>query len=172
MNNAMRVLVLALAVAGLSACKTAQKPTETTTTTPTPSAPVTSAPATDPFLDPDALNKMECLRKRTVLFDFDKSDIRPEFQEQIGCHATYLSKNPGARLTLEGHADERGTREYNLGLGERRANAIRDVLVARGARNEQVSVVSYGEERPTCTEHNEGCWQRNRRGEFVYTVAR
>ena len=83
-------------------------------------------------------------------------------------HAKYLTRNPGTRVRLEGHADERGTREYNVGLGERRANAVRDALLLRGVSARQISVVSYGEERPVSLGHNERAWDQNRRVEFVY----
>ncbi|MBS0570022.1 MAG: peptidoglycan-associated lipoprotein Pal [Proteobacteria bacterium] len=118
----------------------------------------------------DSLDSDSCLRQRVVYFDFDKSEIKPEFQAQIACHAAYLRQFPGARVTLEGNADERGTREYNLGLGERRGNAVDSALTAAGASASQLNVVSYGEERPVCKEHNEGCWQKNRRVEIVYTA--
>jgi len=112
-------------------------------------------------LDTDA-----CLRQRIVYFDFDQDTLRPEFQNIVACHAKYLRDQPQSRMNLEGNADERGTREYNLGLGERRGNAV---MAALGS-SQQVSVVSYGEERPTCADSTEDCWQRNRRVEIVYTA--
>ena len=115
------------------------------------------------------LDSDSCLRQRVVYFDFDHAEIKPEFQAQIACHASYLRQFPGARVTLEGNADERGTREYNLGLGERRGNAVSSAVGAAGASSSQLNVVSYGEERPTCKDHSEGCWQKNRRVEIVYT---
>ena len=118
----------------------------------------------------DSLDTDACLRQRVVYFDFDKSEIKPEFQAQMACHAEYLRQFPDARVSLEGNADERGTREYNLGLGERRGNAVQSALSAAGASSGQLNVVSYGEERPTCKEHNEGCWSKNRRVEIVYTA--
>ncbi|MHB8446323.1 MAG: peptidoglycan-associated lipoprotein Pal [Rudaea sp.] len=118
----------------------------------------------------ESLDTDSCLRQRVVYFDFDKSEIKPEFQAQIACHAAYLRQFPGARVTLEGNADERGTREYNLGLGERRGNAVDSALTAAGASASQLNVVSYGEERPVCKEHNEACWQKNRRVDIVYTA--
>ena len=117
----------------------------------------------------ESLDTDACLRQRVVYFDFDRSEIKPEFQAQIACHAAYLRQFPGARVTLEGNADERGTREYNLGLGERRGNAVSSAVGAAGASSSQLNVVSYGEERPVCKEHGEGCWQKNRRVEIVYT---
>lgn len=118
----------------------------------------------------ESLDTDSCLRQRVVYFDFDKSEIKPEFQAQIACHAAYLRQFPGARVTLEGNTDERGTREYNLGLGERRGNAVDSAIAAAGASASQLNVVSYGEERPVCKEHNEGCWHKNRRVEIVYTA--
>jgi peptidoglycan-associated lipoprotein len=117
----------------------------------------------------DSLDKDSCLRQRVVYFDFDKSEIRPEFQAIVACHAAYMKQFRGARVTLEGNADERGTREYNMGLGERRGNAVSSAMGAAGASSSQLNVVSYGEERPVCKEHNEGCWQKNRRVEIIYT---
>ena len=117
----------------------------------------------------DSLDTDSCLRQRVVYFDFDKSEIRPEFQAAVACHAEYLKQFRGARVTLEGNADERGTREYNMGLGERRGNAVQSALGAAGASSSQLNVVSYGEERPVCKEHGEPCWGKNRRVEIVYT---
>jgi len=117
----------------------------------------------------ESLDTDSCLRQRVVYFDFDHAEIKPEFQAQVACHAAYLRQFPGARVTLEGNADERGTREYNLGLGERRGNAVSSALGAAGASTSQLNTVSYGEERPTCKDHNEGCWAKNRRVEIVYT---
>ncbi len=88
----------------------------------------------------------------------------------MACHAKYLRDRPSARLRLEGNADERGSREYNLGLGERRGNAVSSALQANGGSGSQLSVVSYGEERPVCNESGEGCWSQNRRVELVYSA--
>ena len=118
----------------------------------------------------ESLDTDACLRQRVVYFDFDRSEIKPEFQAQIACHAAYLRQFPAARVTLEGNADERGTREYNLGLGERRGNAVSSAVGAAGASASQLNVVSYGEERPVCKEHGEPCWGKNRRVEIVYTA--
>jgi peptidoglycan-associated lipoprotein len=117
----------------------------------------------------DSLDSDSCLRQRVVYFDFNETTIRPEFQAAVACHASYLRQFPGARVTLEGNADERGTREYNMGLGERRGNAVQSAVGSAGASSSQLNVVSYGEERPVCKEHGEGCWQKNRRVEIVYT---
>lgn len=108
------------------------------------------------------------LSTRVIYFDFDSSEIRSEFQEAIQAHAQYLGANPDTVVTLEGHADERGSREYNLALGERRANAVRRQLVLLGASAGQIRTVSYGEERPVADGHDERAWALNRRVEIVY----
>jgi peptidoglycan-associated lipoprotein len=118
----------------------------------------------DPFEDPNSL-----LSKRVVYFDFDSSAIRDDALPIIQAHADYLANNTQVSFTLEGHADERGTREYNLALGERRADAVRRLLIANGVSPAQVRVVSYGEERPAVLGHDESAWSLNRRAELVYS---
>ncbi|MGD2083477.1 MAG: peptidoglycan-associated lipoprotein Pal [Chromatiales bacterium] len=116
-----------------------------------------------PLNDPDSL-----LSARTVYFDFDESTIRPEYRDLVLAHAEYLAANPSVRVTLEGHADERGSREYNIALGERRARAVKEMMMARGASSTQINTVSYGEERPAVLGSDEAAWSRNRRVELVY----
>jgi len=108
------------------------------------------------------------LAKRTVYFDFDSSEIKGEGTDIVAAHAKYLATNPTARVRLEGHTDERGSREYNIGLGERRAQAVRRALLLQGAADAQISTVSYGEERPAVAGHDEAAWAKNRRVELVY----
>jgi peptidoglycan-associated lipoprotein len=108
------------------------------------------------------------LAKRTVYFDFDSSEIRGEGADIVAAHAKYLSKNTGLKVRLEGHTDERGSREYNIGLGERRAQAVRRALLLQGAAETQLSTVSYGEERPAAAGSDEAAWAKNRRVEIVY----
>jgi peptidoglycan-associated lipoprotein len=108
------------------------------------------------------------LAKRTVYFDFDSSEIKGEGTDIVAAHAKYLAANPSARVRLEGHTDERGSREYNIGLGERRAQSVRRALMLQGAADGQISTVSYGEERPAVAGHDEAAWAKNRRVEFVY----
>jgi peptidoglycan-associated lipoprotein len=103
-----------------------------------------------------------------VYFDYDQADIRPEFNAQLQAHGRFLSQNANAALRLEGHADERGSREYNIGLGERRAQAVRRVLMLQGAQAAQLTTVSYGEERPAQTGTDEESWRLNRRVELSY----
>jgi peptidoglycan-associated lipoprotein len=108
------------------------------------------------------------LAKRVVYFDFDSSEIKGEGTDIVAAHAKYLAANPTTRVRLEGHTDERGSREYNIGLGERRAQAVRRALLLQGASDAQISTVSYGEERPAVPGHDEAAWAKNRRVEIVY----
>ncbi|MDN5923681.1 MAG: peptidoglycan-associated lipoprotein Pal [Xanthomonadales bacterium] len=170
MNKSIKITFALVLCVALAACAKKQevKPApppapEVTTTQPT------TAPGPAAFTPAD-LDSNACLLQRTVYFDLDQSTIKSEFADAIACHAKYLRDRPDARMSLEGNADERGSREYNLGLGERRGNAVADALEAAGASASQINVVSYGEERPTCREHNESCWSKNRRVEIVYTV--
>ena len=105
---------------------------------------------------------------RIIYFDFDSSEIRSEFTAALGEHARVLTQNPTVRVRLEGHTDERGSPEYNIGLGERRAQAVRRALMLQGAADAQVSTVSYGEERPAVSGQTEEAWAQNRRVEIVY----
>ncbi len=169
MNNTARVLMISLmSVAVLAGCKKNVKETQPTDTTPT--TPTTTEPTTSGVYGPADLDTDACLRQRVVYFDLDQDSLKPEFQAIMGCHAKYLRDRPSARISLEGHADERGSREYNLGLGERRGNGVSSALQANGGSASQLTVVSYGEERPTCTDSNESCWAQNRRVEIVYTA--
>src|SRR6516162_4494738 len=111
------------------------------------------------------------LAKRTVYFDFDSSEIKGEGTDVVAAHAKYLAANPSTRVRLEGHTDERGSREYNIGLGERRAQAVRRALLLQGAADAQISTVSYGEERPAVPGHDEAAWAKNRRVEIVYLAS-
>ena len=108
------------------------------------------------------------LATRLVYFDFDSSEIKGQGTDVVAAHAKYLARNAAARVRLEGHTDERGSREYNIGLGERRAQAVRRALLLQGASEGQLSTVSYGEERPAVPGHDEAAWAKNRRVEIVY----
>lgn len=170
MNNTIKMILAAALCLTAAACakKEQIKPVEEappvvdTTTQPADSGPAAFTPAD---LESDV-----CLRQRVVYFDLDQSTIKREFQDIIACHAKYLTDRPGSQMTLDGHADERGSRDYNLGLGERRGNAVRSALVAAGASMGQIDVISHGEEQPMCREHNEACWSKNRRVEISYSV--
>lgn len=108
------------------------------------------------------------LQSRTIYFDFDSSEIKPDYTAVIAAHARYLVANPNVRVRLEGNTDERGSREYNIGLGERRAQAVRQALMLQGVAESQITTVSYGEERPAVTGHTEAAWSKNRRVDIVY----
>jgi peptidoglycan-associated lipoprotein len=111
------------------------------------------------------------LAERIVYFDFDSSEIKGAGTDVVAAHAKFLAANPSTRVRLEGHTDERGSREYNIGLGERRAQAVRRALLLQGASDPQISTVSYGEERPAVAGHDEAAWAKNRRVEIVYLAA-
>ena len=162
------LLTAAVASATLIACASKTKPVPPPEPVVHENVETTTAKTTGKYTVED-LDKDSCLRQRVVYFDFNETNIKPQFQAAISCHAAYLRQFPGARVTLQGNADERGTREYNLGLGERRSNAVSGALGAAGASTAQLNVVSYGEERPVCKDHSEDCWQKNRRVEVVYT---
>ena len=108
------------------------------------------------------------LENRVVYFGFDQGDVSSEYVALLEAHGRYLAANPSSRVRLEGHGDERGSREYNIGLGERRAQAVRQILLLQGATAAQLSTVSYGEERPAVLGSDEEAWALNRRVELVY----
>jgi peptidoglycan-associated lipoprotein len=106
--------------------------------------------------------------QRIIYFDYDSSDIRSEYAEVVAAHGKFLASNAAVRVRLEGHSDERGTREYNIGLGERRAQTVRRALMLQGVQESQISTVSYGEERPAAIGSDENAYSKNRRVEIVY----
>lgn len=119
--------------------------------------------AADPLDDPASP-----LSQRVIYFDFDSTQVKPEYLDVIAAHGQYLAAHPSAHIRLEGHADERGTREYNVGLGERRAQAVERMILLQGAARDQIEVVSYGEELPVALGHDEQSWALNRRVEINY----
>lgn len=133
------------------------------------------APPPEPVAQPAEVEPVEVdpleqglLSQRIVYFDFDSAEIRSDSSEMIRAHANYLSSNSSKIFTLEGHTDERGTREYNIALGEQRADAVRRMLLANGVADSQIQVISYGEERPAQLGHMEDAWSANRRAVFAY----
>ncbi len=168
MNATLRVALVSVFVLAAAACTKKTKPVEEV------QAPVDTTPppavVDDGKFSPEDLDTDSCLRQRVVYFDYDQDSLKSEFTAIIGCHAKYLRDRPSAQITLEGHADERGTREYNLGLGERRGNAVSSALQGQGGSAGQLTVVSYGEERPVNTASNDSAWAQNRRVEIVYTA--
>ncbi|HQR51051.1 MAG TPA: peptidoglycan-associated lipoprotein Pal [Methylophilaceae bacterium] len=119
--------------------------------------------AVNPLTDPANI-----LSKRSIFFDFDKDEVKPEFRPLVEAHAKYLTSHPNAKVVLQGNADDRGTREYNLALGQRRAASVKKALNLLNASDKQIETVSYGEEKPRCTEQTETCWSQNRRVDIVY----
>jgi len=117
---------------------------------------------------PEEAAQQRLRQQLVVYFDYDQADIKPEFNQMLEAHGRFLASNPNAQVRLEGHTDERGSREYNIGLGEQRAQSVRRVLLLQGATATQVSTVSYGEERPAATGSDEESWRLNRRVELVY----
>ena len=162
-------LTVVTAVLSLAACaKDQTRPADDT-------AADTGAATTTPYSGPSAgstdvtsgTSEASMPNVRTVYFEFDSSEISGDGQALVEGWAAYLAANSSARVRLEGHCDERGTREYNVGLGERRANAVLQALTSRGVSARQLSVTSYGEERPVATGHDESAWQQNRRVEIM-----
>jgi peptidoglycan-associated lipoprotein len=131
--------------------------------TPAPVAPSTAAPSTTP---PAPSEFRETDNLKDVFFDFDRYDIRASDAKVLDTNATWLKTN-NSLVLIEGHCDERGTNEYNLALGERRAKATMNYLVGQGVQANRITIISYGKERPTCTEHSEACWAKNRRAHFL-----
>ena len=173
MKSAWRLILALMIALTLAACQTTPDEPEPTPEPEPPKTDVDTSAAPDPHDYTDSRNfdnPESLLSKRVIYFDFDKSTVRPEYRGIVSAHAAYSAANSSARVTLEGHADERGTREYNLGLAERRGNAVSGLMSAQGSRGSQLTVVSYGEERPTCRVSDDECWSLNRRVEIVYTA--
>jgi len=143
--------------------------------TPAPAAPVPSTPSTPaPAPAPAATTARPAPAEfasipelKDIHFDFDKYDIRPDAVRTLDANAAWLKSNGNQLLLIEGHCDERGTNEYNLALGERRAKSAMNYLVSQGVQASRITIISYGEERPLCTEHTETCWAQNRRDHFL-----
>jgi peptidoglycan-associated lipoprotein len=134
--------------------------------TPGPSAAAPSGPATAPGTPPSPSEFSANPALKDIYFDFDKYDIRAADAKTLDENATWLKRNDTLVL-IEGHCDERGTNEYNLALGERRAKATMNYLVSQGIQANRITIISYGEERPVCTEKNESCYQKNRHAHFL-----
>lgn len=152
-------------------------------TTPTAPPPPPSPPAPPPAATaPRTLTEDEIFSQKSlaqlnnerplgdVYFDLDAASIKDEGRAALTANATWLKRWSSTKISIEGHCDERGTAEYNLGLGERRANAVKSYLVELGVPGDRIVIVSKGKESPFCTESNESCWQQNRRGHFIVTA--
>jgi peptidoglycan-associated lipoprotein len=138
--------------------------TQTATARVTVNAPPPPPPPPAPSLTEEQLFAQNV---KDVYFDYDKSDVRPDQQSLVQADAAFLQQHPNMSVTVEGHCDERGSTEYNLALGDNRASAVKNALVAAGVPADRIKTVSFGKEKPFCTESNEACWQQNRRGHFV-----
>lgn len=176
------VFTAILAAAFLAACTTTpeeqagagvedRKPGAAGAAAPVPSKPiarvdVTGKPAGSPFAalkDPNNI-----LSKRSIFFDFDKFEVKEEYRPLIEAHAKFLRENPSAKMLIQGNADDRGSREYNVGLGQRRSDSVKKMLTLLGVKENQIEAVSLGEEKPQCTEQGEQCWSKNRRDDMLY----
>ena len=135
-----------------------------TVNVPAASAPARPAPRPDVKVSADELLRQNV---QTIYFDYDKAEVRPDQVSRLEADASWLKQQRNLKFTVEGHCDERGSEEYNLGLGDRRANVIKEFLIKQGVDQSSINTVSYGEERPVCMEKTEECYQRNRRGAFV-----
>jgi peptidoglycan-associated lipoprotein len=173
--NALLVLALAMVVAGCSS-KGGAKPGDevavedrgTGTGTEAGGVETSGAYGAGGFAGASLDDPNSPLARRVIYFEYDSSEILAEDQETVDAHAAYLAANPEQMVSLEGHADERGSREYNIGLGDRRAQSVRRVLELQGVSPQQITVVSYGEEKPAAEGHSEAAWRLNRRVEIVY----
>jgi peptidoglycan-associated lipoprotein len=113
--------------------------------------------------------KAGILARRSIYYDYDQFDIKDEYRGMVEAHAKYLRENPAARVLIQGNADERGSREYNVGLGQRRSDNVKKMMVLLGARDNQIESVSLGEEKPQAEGHNESAWAKNRRSDILYS---
>ncbi len=146
------------------------RPATRSTTSAPPQVARTSSPRTMPQQVRNTLNQ-ELAKLQDALFDFDKSTIRPDattaLKDDVGVIRDILAAYPSQKLLIEGHADERGSEEYNLALGDRRAQSVKDFLISMGIPTNQLTLISYGKDRPVCSDATEACWQRNRRANIV-----
>ena len=170
----MKKLLINIVLASLLVACASEKPKEPEAAAPAPApAPAVEAPAPAPAPEPvvevDPLNDpANILANRSVYFPFDVSAIQEPDKPIVMAHAKYLSEHPDRKVRVEGNCDERGSKEYNLGLGQRRADSVKQMLMLGGAKASQIETVSYGEEKPRCTDHNEACWKQNRRSDIKY----
>jgi peptidoglycan-associated lipoprotein len=172
LTHALSVAVLAFAVAACTK-PTTTKPSEPAAPTQEEGATTSgiaqpSTPSGTSTLTAQQQALAQIKAKNVVYFDYDSSEIPQEYLSVVSANAAYLVKYPTARVRIEGNTDERGSREYNIGLGERRAQVVRKALLAQGVADAQLTTVSYGEERPAVEGHDEAAYAQNRRVEFVY----
>ena len=158
----------------LGACASQQaaeapQPAPAPASTPAP-APAQAQPVAQPKAEMNPLHDPNSiLAKRSIYFDFDKSNIKPEFNPLVEAHAGYMTSHASATIRIEGNCDERGSREYNLALGPRRADSLRKAMVLLGVSDTRIETISWGEEKPRAMGHNEAAWSQNRRDDIIYT---
>ncbi|MGL5006282.1 MAG: peptidoglycan-associated lipoprotein Pal [Plesiomonas sp.] len=168
LNKVLKGLMLVLPVMAVAACSS-NKSNENTDQVITPEENGVGNGSNGMSAEEQARMMMQELQQNNIVyFGFDKYDIQPEFAQMLDAHATFLRDNPSYKVVVEGHADERGTPEYNIALGERRANAVKMYLQGRGVNADQVSIVSYGKEKPAVLGHTEDAYAKNRRAVLVY----
>jgi peptidoglycan-associated lipoprotein len=160
-STGLKLAAVAFAVV-LAGCSTPKPP-------PPPPPPPPPAPAPAPTIQPGSIKDFQVNVGDTVHFDYDKYAVLDADKDLLKKQADWLAKYPDVKVTIEGYADERGTREYNLALGARRANAVKEYLVSLGVATARIETISYGKEKPVCTDSNETCWAQNRRGVTVIT---
>jgi peptidoglycan-associated lipoprotein len=171
-NQFLKISLLVISLVTLAACSSTSETEEViednqSSSSSASSASATSAVSSGGQLTQEEIRAQDALRQTVFYFDFDVAEFKPADRDTLTYHARDLAANPGKRVRLEGHADERGTREYNLALGERRANGIMNYFIVNGASRSQIEVVSYGEERPSQSGQTEQAYTRNRRVEVV-----
>lgn len=149
--------------AAAAAAAAAQQKPQTQTTGPTSKPLESSSMSGNPLKDPSNI-----LSKRSIYFELDSNVVKEEFKPVVAAHARYLQQNRGVKMTVQGNADERGSREYNLALGQRRADAVKQAMQLLGAQPDQIESVSFGEEKPKATGHDEQSWAENRRADLAY----
>jgi peptidoglycan-associated lipoprotein len=170
----MKKLIISIVLVNLLAACASEKPKAPEAAAPVPPPVVTApapeaAPAPAPVVEVDSLNDpASILVKRSVYYPFDVSAVQDADKPIVVAHAKYLSEHPDRNVRVEGNADERGSNEYNLALGQRRADGVKQMLVLGGAKASQIETVSYGEEKPKATGHDEASWSQNRRSDIKY----
>jgi peptidoglycan-associated lipoprotein len=167
-SNVMKFAVLATGLF-LAACTTKEQVAATPPPPPPPASTPTPPPPRPPGITPGSIQDFKVNVGDTVHFAYNEYNIQDSDKSTLQKQATWLNRYPTVQISIEGHADERGTREYNLALGARRANAVKEFLVSLGVNNSRLQTVSYGKERPICTASNEDCWAQNRRGVSTIT---
>lgn len=167
----MKKILISIVLANLLVACASEKPKEpeaapapvVKAAAPTPTPAPVPVVAVDPLNDPTSI-----LAKRSVYFPFNVSSVQEADKPVLEAHAKYLSEHPNRKVRVEGNCDERGSNEYNLALGQRRADSVKQMLVLGGASASQIETISYGKEKPVCAEHDEACWKQNRRSDIKY----